>query len=173
MARIFIAIRFNHAFKQALVGVQNALKDKGVKGNYCAYGNLHLTLAFIGERYNLPEICKAVSEVAFRPFTLTLSTLGTFPTKAGVIWCGVEACQAVTMLAHQLRQRLSAHDIQYSTLAFFPHISLVQHPKPVVTDVEVEKMSIMVDKIYVMKSERVAGELVYSEITRCSALSLA
>lgn len=88
MARIFIAIGFNDAFKQALVGVQNALKAKGVKGNYCSYRNLHLTLAFIGERYNLPEICKAVSEVAFRPFTLTLSTLGTFPTKAGVIWCG-------------------------------------------------------------------------------------
>lgn len=162
MARIFIAICFNNVFKQALVDVQNALKARGVKGNYCAYGNLHMTLAFIGERYDMAEIQRAVSEVAFSPFLLTLGALGTFPTKAGVIWCGVEACQAVTMLAHQLRERLSAHGVSYSKTAFFPHISLAQHPTPIVTDVDVAKMSIMVDKICVMKSERVEGELVYS-----------
>ena len=49
MARIFIAIRFDDEFKQELVGLQNALKNRGVEGNYCPYGNLHMTLAFIGE----------------------------------------------------------------------------------------------------------------------------
>ena len=71
MARIFIAIRFDDEFKQELVGLQNALKNRGVEGNYCPYGNLHMTLAFIGEKYDLPEIRKAVYEVAFEPFTIT------------------------------------------------------------------------------------------------------
>ena len=66
------------------------------------------------------------------------------------------------MLAHQLRERLSAHGVLYSKTAVFPHISLVQHPTSIVTDVDVAKMSIMVDKICVMKSERVEDELVYS-----------
>ena len=60
MARIFIAIRFDEAFKKTLVGLQNALRAKGVSGNFCPYGNLHMTLAFIGEKYDLPKIRKAV-----------------------------------------------------------------------------------------------------------------
>ena len=33
MARIFIAIRFDDELKQELVGLQNALKNRGVEGN--------------------------------------------------------------------------------------------------------------------------------------------
>ena len=58
MARIFIAIRFNDDVKNTLVNIQNALRTKGVRGNYCPYNNLHLTLAFIGEKYDLQNIYK-------------------------------------------------------------------------------------------------------------------
>ena len=81
MARIFIAIRFNDEFKRKLVEIQDSLKSRGVGGNYCSYGNLHMTLAFIGEHYDLPAIQKAVGEVEFEPFDLSLGNLGTFPTK--------------------------------------------------------------------------------------------
>lgn len=90
MARIFIAIRFNDDVKNTFVNIQNALRTKGVRGYYCPYNNLHLTLAFIGEKYDLQNIYKAVSEVTFKPFTMTLGELGTFPTKTGVIWCGIK-----------------------------------------------------------------------------------
>ena len=104
MARIFIALRFGDEVKKALVALQNALRAQGVEGNYCAWGNLHMTLAFIGERYDLPTIRQAVNEVRFEPFTMTLGPLGTFPTKAGVVWCGVSDGEAVTALANQLRE---------------------------------------------------------------------
>ena len=67
MPRIFIAIQFSHEVKATLLSLQDALRSKGVKGNYCPYGNLHMTLAFIGESYDLPAIRKAVGEVAFSP----------------------------------------------------------------------------------------------------------
>ena len=51
---IFIAIRFNDEFKRILVEIQDSLKSRGVTGNYCSYDNLHMTLAFIGEHYDLP-----------------------------------------------------------------------------------------------------------------------
>lgn len=111
MARIFIAIRFNDAFKTSLVGIQNTLKKNGVSGDFCSYGNLHMTLAFIGEKYNLTQIRKAVSEVSFEPFTMTLGELGTFPTKAGVIWCGIKHQEAATHLANLLRERLKTHGV--------------------------------------------------------------
>lgn len=37
MARIFIAIRFDDEVKKALVSLQDTLKAKGVRGNYCPY----------------------------------------------------------------------------------------------------------------------------------------
>ena len=164
MARIFIAIRFNDEFKRKLVEIQDSLKSRGVEGNYCSYGNLHMTLAFIGERYDLPAIRKAVSVVEFEPFDLSLGNLGTFPTKAGVIWCGVKDGTSATSLANQLRERLTANEVSFSTLGFIPHISLVQHPSSIITDIEVPDATIRVEKIFVMKSERINGELIYSEV---------
>lgn len=164
MARIFIAIRFNDEFKGKLVEIQDSLKTRGVQGNYCSYGNLHMTLAFIGEHHDLPAIHKAVNEVEFEPFELSLGALGTFPTKAGVIWCGVKDGTAATSLANQLRERLTANGVSFSGLAFVPHISLVQHPSVIVTDITIPDATIRVEKIFVMKSERIDGELIYSEI---------
>lgn len=102
MARIFIAIRFNDEFKKNLVEIQDTLRARGVRGNYCPYGNLHMTLAFIGENYDLSAIRKAVKEVSFEPFSLSTSRLGTFPTQSGVIWCGVKESVALTTLANDL-----------------------------------------------------------------------
>ena len=164
MARIFIAICFNDEFKRKLVEIQDSLNSRGVEGNYCSYGNLHMTLAFIGEHYDLPAIQKAVGEVEFEPFDLSLGNLGTFPTKAGVIWCGVKDGTSSTSLANQLRERLTANGVSFSILGFVPHISLVQHPSEVITDIEVPEATIRVEQIYVMKSERINGELIYSEV---------
>lgn len=164
MARIFIAIRFDDDFKQKLVKIQNALRERGVQGNYCSYGNLHMTLAFIGESYDLPAIRNAVSEVKFESFEMTLGNLGSFPTKAGVIWCGVEECTSLMFLARLLRNRLTANGVSFSETEFYPHISLVQHPSAIITDIEVPDAGIRVEKIHVMKSERIDGELIYSEI---------
>lgn len=164
MPRIFIAIRFSDEFKQKLVDVQNAIKSRGVQGNFCHYGNLHMTLAFIGESYDLTAIRKAVSEVAFEPFDLTLHKLGSFPTKAGVIWCGIKNNALVIELVNQLRERLAANGVSYKDGVFFPHISLVQHPSRIETDIEIPETSMRVTQIFVMKSERVDGELIYAEI---------
>lgn len=163
MPRIFIAIQFSHEVKTTLLSLQDALRSKGVKGNYCPYGNLHMTLAFIGESYDLPAIRKAVGEVASPPFTMTLSCLGSFPTKTGVIWCGVNEKESVTALARQLRSRLAAHGIPFASTPFYPHISLLRHPTSLrITDIKVPATPITVERISVMKSERIEGELVYS-----------
>lgn len=162
--RIFIAIRFDDEFKQKLIEIQDSLKERGVEGKYCSYGNLHMTLAFIGETNDLPAIHAAMSEVKFEPFEMSLGKLGTFPTKEGVIWCGVKDGTSATSLANLVREKLTAHGISFSTLAFMPHISLVQHPTKIITDIEVPEATIKVTQIHIMKSERINGELIYSEI---------
>lgn len=164
MPRIFIAIQFSDEFKQKLVAIQNALKDRGVAGNFCPLGNLHLTLAFIGEKYDLQAVFNAVGQLKFKPFCLNLSKLGTFPTKKGVIWCGLEENFYVSDLVSQLRERLSANGVSYKSDNFFPHISLVQSPSCIVTDVEFAKASMQVERISVMMSDRVDGQLKYIKL---------
>lgn len=163
--RIFIAIRFTEDFKSALVEAQQELKNRGVTGNYCPYGNLHMTLAFIGETFDLPSIRKAVSEVSFSPFNITLGSLGTFQTKNGaVIWAGIQDCPAVFDLASQLRERLIANGVKFKSTEFYPHISLIRKPSAVLSDISLNTASMCVDRIFIMKSERIDGELIYSEI---------
>lgn len=163
--RIFIAIRFTEDFKSALVDAQQEMRDQGVEGNYCPYGNLHLTLAFIGETFDLPKIRKAVSEVVFDPFEITLDKLGTFQTKNGtVVWAGIKDGTSASSLASQLRERLIANGVKFKSTEFYPHISLIRKPSTVPTDISIKAASTRVDRIYVMKSERIDGELVYSEI---------
>ena len=164
MARTFIAIRFDDEFKKVLVAIQDSLKERGVLGNYCPYGNLHMTLAFIGESYDLDAIRNAVSEVRVEPFDLTLDKLGSFPTKAGVIWCGLMDNAPVIELCSQLRERLAVNGVSFKEGVFFPHISLVQHPTEIVTDIMIPETTMRVEKIFIMKSERIDGELIYSEI---------
>ncbi len=165
MSRIFIAIRFPENFKSTLVDVQKELKRRGVEGNYCPYGNMHLTLAFIGESYDLSAIRRAVSEVEFEPFELLTDALDSFQTKNGaVIWVGINEIDAVSALASLLRERLTANGVKYKLTEFYPHISLIRQPSSVLTDISVKTASMLVDRIYVMKSERIDGELVYSEI---------
>lgn len=164
MARIFIAIRFTDAFKKALVAVQDSLKERGVQGSYCPYGNLHMTLAFIGEAYDLPAVRKAVSEVKVEPFDISLWQLGSFPTKEGVIWCGVKDGNPVIALVRRLRKQLKANGVSFKETDYFPHISLVQHPTSIVTDIDVPEAVMQVGRIHILKSERIEGELIYSEI---------
>lgn len=80
------------------------------------------------------------------------------------MWCGVRKDGQVAALASQLRQRLSAYGIPFSAMPFLPHVSLVQHPSHIVTEIDVPEASIKVERISVMKSERINGKLVYSEI---------
>lgn len=96
-------------------------------------------------------------------YHIEVCTLGTFPTKAGVIWCGVKDGAQATSLANQVRERLTTNGVSFSGLGFVPHISLVQHPSAIITDIAVPEASIRVEKIHIMKSERIEGKLIYSE----------
>ena len=58
--RLFIAIQLDDTIKNALTGIQAALRAARVSGNYTKIENLHLTLAFIGE-YDDPDYVKGHS----------------------------------------------------------------------------------------------------------------
>ncbi|MCQ2227414.1 MAG: RNA 2',3'-cyclic phosphodiesterase [Bacteroidales bacterium] len=162
--RIFIAIRFSADFCDALQNTQLLLQKRGVRGNYCSRQNLHLTLAFIGETYQIEEIRTAVGKIHFQPFEITTGRLGTFGLRSKVIWAGIEGEEHVESVALQLRAELEAQGVRFGPKPFKAHVSLLRQPSSMVTDVEVVKATMSVSRISIMKSERINGELIYSEI---------
>lgn len=162
--RIFIAIRFTEAFKASILDAQNGLREYGVRGNYTQPENLHLTLAFIGETERVEEIKAAVDAVEFESFVIRTGKMGCFNGRSRVIWLGIEGEDKVKAIAQQLRRNLDKCGIDYARGKFSPHITLVRQPSEMPLDVETESESMTVSKIYVMKSERINGRLVYTAL---------
>ena len=151
--RLFIAVRFTDEVKKALLGTMHDLKQKGIKGNYTAGANLHLTLAFIGETRDKEEVIKAMDRISFTPFKLSVRELG------------VKGNQGLKGIAKDVRAQLDASGIPYDRKEFVPHITLVRRmggtlpkgfPGP--------KADMMVSAISLMKSENKNGKTVYTEI---------
>ena len=162
--RIFIAIRFTEVFKSSILDAQDGLKEYGVRGNYTQPENLHLTLAFIGETERVEEIKAAVDAVKFEPFVIRTGKMGCFNGRSRVIWLGIEGEDKVKAIAQQLRRNLDQCGIDYAKGKFSPHITLVRQPSEMPLDIDVESESMTVSKIYVMKSERINGRLVYTAL---------
>lgn len=162
--RIFIAIRFTEVFKSSILDAQDGLKEYGVKGNYTQPENLHLTLAFIGETERVEEIKAAVDAVKFEPFVIRTGKMGCFNGRSRVVWLGIEGEDKVKAIAQQLRRNLDQRGIDYAKGKFSPHITLVRQPSEMPLDIDVESESMTVSKIYVMKSERINGRLVYTAL---------
>ena len=162
--RIFIAIRFTEVFKSSILDAQDGLKVYGVRGNYTQPENLHLTLAFIGETERVEEIKAAVDAVKFEPFVIRTGKMGCFNGRSRVVWLGIEGEDKVKAIAQQLRRNLDQRGIDYAKGKFSPHITLVRQPSEMPLDIDVESESMTVSKIYVMKSERINGRLVYTAL---------
>lgn len=162
--RIFIAIRFTEVFKSSILDAQDGLKEYGVRGNYTQPENLHLTLAFIGETERVEEIKAAVDAVKFEPFVIRTGKMGCFNGRSRVVWLGIEGEDKVKAIAQQLRRNLDQRGIDYAKGKFSPHITLVRQPSEKPLDIDVESESMTVSKIYVMKSERINGRLVYTAL---------
>ena len=143
---------------------QDGLKEYGVRGNYTQPENLHLTLAFIGETERVEEIKAAVDAVKFEPFVIRTGKMGCFNGRSRVVWLGIEGEDKVMAIAQQLRRNLDQRGIDYAKGKFSPHITLVRQPSEMPLDIDVESESMTVSKIYVMKSERINGRLVYTAL---------
>ena len=121
--RLFIAIRFESEFSDALTEYQNRLKGAGVRGRFTPRENLHLTLAFIGE-YQSPEpVLEAMKAADFSATDLRLEKAGFF---GDLLWAGVSGDPALAEYAKRLRRELANRDIPCDKKRFFPHVTLVR-----------------------------------------------
>jgi len=175
MIRLFIAVNCNDTTKKLLLSVQADIKAQSLKGNFSRPENLHLTLAFLGETQEeqVPAICTAIQaalQPPIVPFTLIFSQTGCFRHSGKELWwIGAQQTDPSLDTLKNLRQRitggLSAANIAYDDRAFKPHITLgreIRHNAPI--ELRPQKIALAVNRVSLMKSERINGATVYTEM---------
>ncbi|POP33307.1 RNA 2',3'-cyclic phosphodiesterase [Lactonifactor longoviformis] len=159
--RLFVAIQLSDEMKTSLIGLMHDCKTQGIKGNYTPAQNLHLTLCFIGETKEKDTIKQALKAVKYKPFKLALTETGNFDD---LIWAGARSGQSINSLVTDISKALHEAGIPFDEKKFVPHITLIRKASKNPGKLAIKKVDMMVKKISLMKSERVNGKMVYTEI---------
>lgn len=164
--RLFIAILFTPEIIAELAGAADMLRRLSVSGDFTRPENLHLTLAFLGETSRIEAAARVMAETAPAPFSLALSGCGRFGRAGGdIIWAGLAENCALSNCAARLAAGLRREGFSLEEREFSPHITLgrrVMTREP--SDVPIKPLSMNCRKLSLMKSERIGGRLVYTEI---------
>ena len=138
------------------------LKKSGASGNFTKEENLHLTLAFIGETDRDADAKEALKELDSAPFDIRFGGCGCF---GDILWAGIDRNPALDKLAQQVQSALRERGFQIEKRKFVPHITLVRRfSAGTLNRPNVPAMQMRVHRVSLMKSERIGGKLVYTEI---------
>lgn len=169
--RLFIAVNFSEQVKTQLCESIEALRQEAIGGNFTRRDNLHLTLAFLGETSRLETVKEAMHKVQGSPFILRLEGFGCFRRTGGnIYWIGVRKNEKLEHIQKELTDALKSAGFRMEERAFQPHLTLGrQVALPDHFDLEVlsSKFPVVespVDRISLMKSERIGGRLIYTEL---------
>ena len=159
--RLFIAIPLSDAMKDALPAVQDEMYGRGVRGNFTSRENMHLTLAFIGEYPDKEPVMDALSTVSFSSFPLSLSGMGCF---RDLWWAGMDESAPLVAVVRRIRHALADHDIPFDRKRFSPHITLLRKAVGTMPGIRIEKVSMPVEHISLMRSDRGKHGMIYTEV---------
>jgi len=164
--RLFIAIPFSEEFREELLRVQREMKVNGVRGNFSRPENLHVTVAFLGEVKDPAPAMKALQSVPVPELRLTSGPLGNF---GELLWIGLRKNSALEEYVAGVRRALDAYGVEYDRKKFRPHITLVRRadwPYQMLVEelAEVRRVRMTVDRVCLMKSERLDGKLTYTVV---------
>lgn len=174
--RIFIAIDFEKELKSYLQEKQNEVRSYCSKGNFSNQENFHLTIKFIGEvgKAQISSIQKAMDDVAeaCEEFELELSKLGSFKRQnEHIIWIGLEGeLSKLNHLYESIQLELSKIGIPKENKPLKPHITLGRRVQvkedfdKITNKIIIDKNTILVKSIVLMKSTRINGKLTYLPI---------
>ncbi len=171
--RLFIAVNFNENIKNMLSDIIRKLRPHTRQGSYTLTENLHLTLVFLGEVEpdRIDKVTRAMKEMIGTSFELKLGGLGHFRRDGGdIYWIGVENNEILQDMQSQLAKLLIRAGFSIEERKFKPHLTIGR--RIIFNNSFNEKefsrtlpeMSMEVNHISLMKSERINGRLTYTEI---------
>ena len=161
--RLFIAILLSDPAKRHLLRAVDALRADAKSGIFTREENLHLTLAFLGETTRVRDLEQAMTAISFTPFELVIRSAGNF--HRSVQWAGVEPSPPLLQLVKDLQAQLKKQGFSTDERAFCPHITLArEYDVPCASSIVIPEIVERVERISLMKSERIHGRLIYSQI---------
>ena len=160
--RLFIAVHFSDEVKNTLLDAIGSLKKQTASANFTREENLHLTLAFIGESTRVRDISDCIDSLDCKKFSLTVGGCGNF---GNLWWVGIEKNPTLSDIAENLQDSLRQKGFSIEKRPFKPHITIAREvaAKGRIS-LSVPKKSMIVERISLMKSERINGKLTYTEI---------
>ena len=167
--RLFIAINFPDEVKATIAELRDNLRAEALRGNFTFDENLHLTLVFLGEcSVQQTEAIKAVmDEITFSEFMLMLDKVGYFKRDDGnTWWIGLKENKSLSNLQADLTERLMQKGFTLENRKYTPHVTIgraVKMPTGFVKP-KIPQNKFDVTSIELMKSERINGKLVYTQL---------
>ena len=167
--RLFIAVKLKPELHDLIRSVQSDFRRQGVRGNYSPAENLHITLAFIGEYGDPDTVADAMERVSFAPFTLTMDRIGCF---GDLWWTGLSDSPELQNLVRALRRTLADAGIPFDKKKFKAHITFLRRAAAYgrIEPPAVQPVSMTVEKISLMRSDRGKKGMIYTEIASVSAI---
>ena len=131
--RLFFALWPDVATRTALDTLaRNVASETG--GRKVATGNLHLTLAFLGERpaAMVPDLCAIASQIDALPFSLPFDDVGCW-RKTGIAWLATSPnVPPLLELRERVVRALATLHVVIEERRFLPHVTLARHIESVI-----------------------------------------
>lgn len=165
--RLFIAITFNEQVCSRLADLRDRLKDEAKRGRFVPVENLHLTLAFLGQvdESDLVKVETIMDSLDFTDFYLSIGSLGRFKRRVGNLWwAGVNECEELTQIQDKLKTKLTNLGFEIDQRKFSPHITLAREVISKTEPRPIKEFGQQINRIDLMKSERIDGKLTYTPI---------
>lgn len=171
--RIFIALLFEDGIKDAIYDYLEEVEEVSESGNFSSYDNLHLTLLYLGETSSamLVKITDKLREIVFRQFDYQTQGIGSFHKSQNrrIVYLGVGKSYNLESLYNLVVLKLKEIGLEFPTEKYTPHITLGRQVGLIaehdLDQIRTRPLTIKADRISIMESTRVDGELTYRELS--------
>ncbi|MBP1744466.1 MAG: hypothetical protein H6Q58_1444 [Firmicutes bacterium] len=171
--RLFISINIEGELAEMFHKKVEEIKKHSVRGRFPEPGNMHLTVVFIGQTENVEAVKQAMDQLSAKSFELKFKKIGKF-SRGGreTYFVGLRRNSMLRSINWQLSESLRSAGFEIDKREYTPHLTLGRN---VVFEMDFDleefsreiaemKARMKVEKISLMRSERVEGKQKYTEI---------
>ncbi|MDR0523983.1 MAG: RNA 2',3'-cyclic phosphodiesterase [Candidatus Methanoplasma sp.] len=166
-ARLFIAVCFGAETTGRLAALRDEIRSASRRGRFAPDGNLHLTLAFLGEcgAVEAALAADAMRSIAFEPFYAAIDRIGRFRRADGDLWwAGLREDAPLMSLHRRLSERLRDAGFGAEGRRYSPHVTLGRGVRSDMAPRAVEPFGEAVRSILLMRSDPAEGGRSYSVV---------
>jgi 2'-5' RNA ligase len=163
--RLFIAVNFGNDTISSLAGLRDMLRSNSEHGKFPLSENMHLTIVFIGEcdERRAEDVKRIMDSVPFKKFDIIADRIGRFRRKGGDIWwAGIRDNIQLNGLHRELCKKLKDSGFDIDTRDHEPHITIGREIRTNERPGDIEPFGETVNRVELMRSDRIDGKLVYS-----------